>query len=393
MGRMSTPRPSPRFWLAYLAGFGLYLTALAVFLMVWGTDRSFARSLEGAALQVWPGAVAGVAVVLLCQRFPWTGTHRARFLLSRALLAVGFAAATILLQHLQWTTRAWLDSDFVYEFEARFVAWSGFLSLLVASALLALVTTGQIAARWRAVEARVARAEALRAEAELAALRAKLNPHFLFNTLHGVLALVRTDPARAEVALERFGDLLRTCLRVHRESEEEATVEEEWRFTEDYLALERLRLGDRLRVETSIDPAALRRRVPRFTLQPLVENAIRHAVARRPGGGTIRISVDAGESDTRLTVHDDGPGAAPDAVDGAGGVGLRVLRQRLRTLHGEAGALRITTAPGAGFAVGVRVPAASAGSGPDGTEASRRADAPAVAGTDPGPPMAAGGTS
>lgn len=362
MGRMFTTRPA--FWLAYLLGFGLYLSALAAFLTLWGTDRSFVAALEGAALQTWPAAMAGVGVVLAADRIPWTGTRRVRFLGSRVLLAVGFAAGTVLLQHLQWTARAWLDPGFEYALEVRFVAWSGFLSLLVAAALLALVTAGQVAARWRAVEAQVARAEALRAEAELAALRAKLNPHFLFNTLHGLLTLVRTDPARAETALERFGDLLRYSLRVHREGEENATVREEWGFTRDYLELERLRLGDRLRVDASIAPAASGRRVPRFTLQPLVENAVRHAVASRAEGGTVHIAVDVDDGATRLVVRDDGPGAGDDALASPAGVGLRVLRQRLTALHGDAAGMEVTTAPGDGFTVTVTVPGGS-GAGPD----------------------------
>src|SRR5947209_11891125 len=111
--------------------------------------------------------------------------------------------------------------------------------------------------RVRVEEARVARAESLRVGAELAALRGQLNPHFLFNTLHTLTALVRRDPATAEHALERFGDMLRYVLDVKRSRREDGTLADELQFVRSYVALEQLRYGDRLRVIEEIEPDAL----------------------------------------------------------------------------------------------------------------------------------------
>ena len=207
------------------------------------------------------------------------------------------------------------------------------------------------------------RAEQLRVRAELETLRAQLNPHFLFNTLHSLLSLVRRDPQAAEDALERFGDLLRYTLRTQSGEADDVTLGAEWGFVSNYLELERLRLGDRLRLHASIDATALSARVPAFCLQPLVENAIRHSVAPRSGGGGT-LWIDATRSDCALLleVTDDGPGAEPAALETSDGMGLRLVRQRLEML-GDGAELGIDTRPGAGFRVSVRVPARKPGVG------------------------------
>ena len=201
-----------------------------------------------------------------------------------------------------------------------------------------------------------AKAEALRAEAELAALRAQLNPHFLFNTLHSLLALVRHDPDHAEEALEQFGDLLRYTLRIQQDTVDEVALAEEWAFVENYLELERLRLGERLRLEAEIEPAALDYQVPVFSIQPLVENAIGHAVAPRAAGGTVRISARVVGEELHVEVADDGPGADLDEVARGNGVGLRIVRQRLQALSRGRARFDVETGNGRGFTVRLAVP-------------------------------------
>ncbi len=220
----------------------------------------------------------------------------------------------------------------------------------------------------REQEQRAARAETLQAKAELEALRAQLNPHFLFNTLHTLLVLVRSSPARAEDALERFGALLRYALRVERATADVVLLEDEMRFVEDYLALERLRMGQRLRVETRVDPAVLGERVPAFSVQPLVENSIRHGLRQRPDGGTIRIEAGTTNGRVVVRVHDNGvpaastsarrgdiaSGDAPDAD--TGGRGLRLIRQRLEILYGDRARLVCGPLADGGFEAIVEVP-------------------------------------
>jgi LytS/YehU family sensor histidine kinase len=213
--------------------------------------------------------------------------------------------------------------------------------MLVYAVLAGLEYARQNAVRIREESARTARAELLRASAELAALRSQLNPHFILNTLHSLLGLVRREPALAEQAIERLGDLLRYGLRLHREAIDEVTLREEWDFVRDYLALEGLRLGGRLRLVTQADEDAMGCLVPAFVLQPLVENAIRHAISPRAGGGSLEVQVLRVDGTLRLRVKDDGPGAPAKALEEGQGLGLRLLRERLHALYAGEASLRI----------------------------------------------------
>jgi sensor histidine kinase YesM len=182
----------------------------------------------------------------------------------------------------------------------------------------------------------------------LVALRAQINPHFLFNALHSVGALVTSDPARADMALERLGDLLRYTLG----TEDEVLFAEEWRFTQDYLAFEQLRLGDRLRVHLTVDSSALSTMVPPLILQPLVENAVRHGIADRVEGGQIDLTARVEESCLVLCVRDDGHGGESGGPDG---IGLTSVRRRLAALYGGRATL-VVEGGRAGFAVTVGLP-------------------------------------
>ena len=216
----------------------------------------------------------------------------------------------------------------------------------------------RVSAELRRKEIAAAEAESLRVRAEMEALRGQLNPHFLFNSLHSITALVRSDPPRAEEALLQFAGLLRRVLELKREPADEVSLAEEMTFVDDYLAIERLRLGERLRVTRTISAEALSCRLPAFSVQPLVENAIRYAVAPRRDGGTV--TLDGAVRDGRLvfTVADDGTGADPAAMAAASGVGLSVIRRRLQLRYGDRAAFNVDTAPGKGFRVTLALPVA-----------------------------------
>ena len=183
----------------------------------------------------------------------------------------------------------------------------------------------------------------------MAALRAQINPHFLFNALHSVGALVSIDPVRADRALERLGDLLRYALG----AEDEVPFGNEWRFTKDYLALEELRLGDRLRLHEDIEETATSVLVPPLILQPLVENAVRHGVADRPGGGTIAIR--ARLEGPHLVIGVTNDGRPNDGPIGAG-LGMSSVRRRLAAMYGDRAALEAGHVTD-GFSVTIRLPA------------------------------------
>ena len=216
--------------------------------------------------------------------------------------------------------------------------------------------------------------DAAAARAELYALRAQLDPHFLFNTLHSLTALAQRDPAAVERGLERFGGLLRYVLEANRRERPADSAPADWpvadadvplgdelEFVRDYLALERLRLGDRMRVLEEVDDEALECALPALTLQPLVENAVRHGLAPRGAGGTLRLFARV-DADDQLVVEvgDDGAGCEAARADVATGLGVRVVRRRLWARYGNAGRLDVVTAPGQGFTARVVIPARAA---------------------------------
>lgn len=222
---------------------------------------------------------------------------------------------------------------------------ASWLYLMMAGIAYAIRAQGRL----RAEEAAAAEARLQARQAQLTALRAQVNPHFLFNALHSIGALVAIDPSRADRALERLGDMLRYAL----SADEEVPLGQEWRFTRDYLAIEQLRLGDRLRVEAEVDDAATAVLVPPLILQPLVENAVRHGIADRADGGRIRISAGLRGDRLHLRVADDGPGRGPGP---GGGIGMESVRRRLSARYGDAASLRVDNGS-AGFDVTIALPA------------------------------------
>jgi hypothetical protein len=216
--------------------------------------------------------------------------------------------------------------------------------------------THAYAYRWmfRDRRLRAARLEAQLARAQLQALRSELRPHFLFNALNAVSTLMHRDPDAADTVLARLGDLLRASLdpRAH-----EVTLEEELEVLGHYLGIERTRYGDRLAVRLDVAPDALPARVPHLLLQPLVENAIRHGIAPRPGPGRVEVRARRDGDDLHVVVRDDGLGG--DALPrerGVPGLGLSNTRRRLRRLYGRRQRFRACPAPEGGFVVSMRLP-------------------------------------
>jgi len=209
-------------------------------------------------------------------------------------------------------------------------------------------------AQARERETQAARLAAQLSEARLGALRMQLNPHFLFNSLNAITVLVRDgNTGDASRMLELLSGVLREVLQTGRGHE--TSLKEELDFLERYLAIEQVRFSDRLRPRIAIDPAIARAAVPRFLLQPLVENALRHGVARRGDAGLVEIAGRREGEQLVLTVRDDGPGLEATAGSG-GGVGLSNTRERLEALYGERASLDVANAEGGGAIATVRLP-------------------------------------
>jgi two-component system, LytTR family, sensor kinase len=195
----------------------------------------------------------------------------------------------------------------------------------------------------QAVRERALRAEALAQRARLDALRYQLNPHFLFNALNAVSTLVLDRRAGDAVRmLARLADFLRATLDG---AGDEVSLADELVLVRGYLEIERVRFGDRLDAEVGAAPDALSARVPALVLQPLVENAVRHAVAPRETGGRVRVDARRAGRMLRLTVTDDGPGLPPDGPAAGFGIGLANTRERLAQLYGADHRLALEPAP------------------------------------------------
>lgn len=198
----------------------------------------------------------------------------------------------------------------------------------------------------------LARAEQASTEAQLRMLRAQVEPHFLFNTLANVASLIESDPPRARTMLERLNDYLRSALRHSRETT--TTLAQELDLVKQHVELLNDRMPGRIKLELEV-PAALRcRPLPPMLLQPLVENAIKHGLEPRPGGGRITVSAAEAHGVLALRVSDDGLGLS---AAGSNGSGLANLRARLRSLYGDDAALGLAENPGGGVTAKVELPA------------------------------------
>jgi two-component system LytT family sensor kinase len=204
--------------------------------------------------------------------------------------------------------------------------------------------------RLRAEELRASRLEAQLAQAQLSALKMQLHPHFLFNTLHSISALLHEDVEAADRMVARLGDFLRLTL--ENSDSHEVTLEQELQFLRCYLDIELTRFQDRLRVEFEIAPGTLDALTPNLILQPLVENAIRHGIAHRIEPGRVEIRSQRHGDRLRIEVRDDGPGFASNTP----GIGLTNTRARLERLYGSGYVLQLSNGTQNGAIVTLEIP-------------------------------------
>jgi len=216
--------------------------------------------------------------------------------------------------------------------------------------------------------------ESLLTEARLSALRAQLQPHFLFNALNTVSAYVETDPQRARAMLGHVGDLLRFSL--DSDDRREVSLGEELEALDHYLEIQRARFASRLQIQVEVPPHLLDARVPGLLLQPLVENAITHGLAGLPEGGEIRVAAWEHGSDLVLRVADNGGGLKNGwSLDHDAGIGLSNTRNRLAETYGPTHHFSIAPAAGGGVLVEIRIPRTSCPSGDRGGDRGKAARA------------------
>jgi len=332
------------------------LVALGFALALALTERLSWQTALGAGMgTALPAALLGLAVLALCDRVPLRRNRYTTLLVVHAAGAIAYSAiwcGAIVLEMKLGTS-----PDTLTNFLRLGLPWQLIMGVVV-YAVIAGVAYGRSARRREEEQTRAAeRAETLRLRAELGALRARLDPHFLFNVLQTIGTLADERPAQVHVALEHLASLLRRRLGAADEASDVAPLADELTDVRDYLALEALRYGDRLRIVEDIDPETLDQLLPRFTLQPIVENAVHHGLAARASGGRLSISARRQGSRWTLAVADDGVGAEPARFAAGTGIGVSVVRERLRLRFGAEAEFVVTTAPGNGCRVELRLPA------------------------------------
>ncbi|HJW08375.1 MAG TPA: sensor histidine kinase [Holophagaceae bacterium] len=320
-----------RTWLAYWGGWlalGLFMASGAALYIPW----SYALTAWLMHTLTW--GLMGLAIIPLVRRVPLDRTLRhwaLHLLVSVACALVDVGAA--LLSSLILTRMEHSDPvPFLDRLKACFV--SGFHPGLMTYWLFVGGLVGlDVFRRYKERELLASQLQARLAEAQLQALKMQLHPHFLFNTLHAISALMHSDVKAADRMLARLSDLLRLTL--DQAGEQEVSLRQELAILEGYLEIERLRFQNRLRVEVDVPESLLEAQVPTFILQPLVENALKHGIAPRASGGVVAIRARHAGGVLCLEVEDDGPGDTGGASTAGHGIGTRNTRSRLEHLYGE----------------------------------------------------------
>ncbi len=335
---------------------GLYFgVQLHMSTTAWGSPASLEWSITVRLWAWYQWGVLALGVWWLGDRFRLDSSGWRTALAVHLLASVAVGAGQIALN--TWTHVTFVEPWHVFVNYLRSLFLFAFQrNLLIYWALIG----GQLALRayrgWKEQEVAAAELRSRLVEARLDALRVQLQPHFLFNTLNAITTLVRRDPPRAERMIHDLSDLLRLTL-----SDDGASgvpLARELEILDRYVEIQRARFGDKLRVRRDVDSAALGLQVPPMILQPIVENAIRYAVAERYEGGTVELTASLHGDRLRIRVRDDGPGldGVPDASRGRG-IGLANTRERLQRLYEEDHEFRIGNVEPGGLEVFIEVPA------------------------------------
>ncbi|MGE0582723.1 MAG: sensor histidine kinase [Steroidobacteraceae bacterium] len=365
---MTTIAPANEHYPLQRAEYVMIFLFWTFFAVLWSANALLSPS--GRSVPLFPSAPVLLAVVaalvwalltpllfVAAGRLSIDGGARAARILALVLLAVvvGFLVDSLF---------GWLRWEVFYEARAGHRPPLGFLQrvsrlwfinqFIIAAAILSAGLARHYFRREEARREEAIRLQAQLADARLAALRSQLDPHFLFNTLHAVSALVERDPRGVRRMIARLSELLRTTLEGAKE--QEVPLREELRFLDGYLDIMRVRFQGQLTVEMRIEPGLGEALVPNLVLQPLVENAIRHGTAKREQAGALTISARREGATVVLSVEDNGPAALDDAPPFVEGIGLRNTRERLAQLYGADQRLSLAPRAAGGMRVEVRLP-------------------------------------
>ncbi|MEO7456190.1 MAG: histidine kinase [Gemmatimonadaceae bacterium] len=279
-----------------------------------------------------PCAILTPFIAMIAMRFRLNGDERARPIIAHIVGASAFVViGGAMMGAAEWLAGGRPDLDLSHSVREAVIGYFAF-DVLTYVSIVAVAQAVIFAAESRDRAVSEATLLGQLAEARLHVLSSQLQPHFLFNTLNAISALVREEPQQAERLLAKLSDLLRHVLQDS--SHVETSLAKELTFLEKYVELQEVRYGSRLSVQFEVDPNVVQTRVPHLLLQPLVENAIRHGTSRRPGQGVIEISARSDGAKLQLIVRDNGAGIPEDGIV-LDGIGLSSTKARLRQLYGD----------------------------------------------------------
>jgi signal transduction histidine kinase len=261
--------------------------------------------------------------------------------------------------HRQWSSAIW--DSYTHAFRSPWhVLQSMFLANVVDDVTGTYIPIVLIAhamsyyRRFRERELRATQLEGQLAKAHLQTLKSQLQPHFLFNTMHSISALMLTDVNAADRMMSRLSDLLRMSL--ESAGTQITTLNRELEFVNCYLDIEKVRFEERLHAIFDVAPETLDAQVPHLLLQPLVDNAVKHGISKVPGGGEIRITVTTQNGELQLKIEDNGPGFKGLSTVPMNGLGLRITRERLESLYGQNHSFEVVSPPNGGVTICVSIP-------------------------------------
>ena len=313
------------------------------------------RKIFASTMPRWLLLAATMPFALALATRPWLRSRRTAVLLHLTVfLAISWAHAAVI----AWTMPFSNPAALFFPWSARLLrAWYGSIPILVA-VYGAVLTAAWALNEARERERRTLRASQLEAQlqaAHLAVLRARLQPHFLYNTLNGIAALVvDTKSVEAVAAIEQLSELLHAALRD--DGRDVVTLEEEVALAERYLALQQMRFGDRLEHSVAVAPDVARDTVPVLLLQPLVENAVLHGLENGQQRLRVRIAAAAAGNGIEVRVENDGPDLDAATRNDGHGVGLAATRARLATAYGTEASLQLLPREGGGVVVRLALP-------------------------------------
>lgn len=369
--------PGMRPWLVWVISFGVWsLIALAYAITIYQLYRSTGGSMTFLSVlglqcsQVLTYIPLTPFVFALANRYPVQRSNwpkRSLMLLAGGLVfTVGQVALRGMTPYAYWDPRVrhWVSAIWDSQAHVFRIQWNMYERLFLSNVVddvfttyLPIVLIAHVVSyyqRFRQRELRTSQLQTQLAKARLQALKSQLQPHFLFNTMHSISALMLTDVQAADRMMTRLSDLLRMTLEA--EETQVTTLSRELEFVNCYLEIEKIRFEERLNVVLDISPETLDAQVPQLLLQPLVDNAVKHGISKLPAAGEIRITVKTQNGELQLEISDNGPGFCKPGSFQHNGLGLRVTRERLESLYGQDQSMELVSAPEGGGIVRVCIP-------------------------------------